>query len=100
MRSRTLPPLLALGFTLSACGDDFEPPRALNAQEQALVAASNAFGFDLFGEVLAQTPEENVFISPLSVSMALGMTYNGARGPTAEGMAMRQVTLDPPPDWP
>ncbi len=83
----TLSSALVLGAALAGCGDDFEPPRALTPQEQALVQASNAFGFDFFAEVLAQQPDENVFVSPLSVSMALGMTYNGARGTTAEGMA-------------
>jgi hypothetical protein len=41
----------------------------------------NQFGFSLFKEVLAESDGGNVFISPLSVSMALGMTYNALRAP-------------------
>ncbi|HEY7181390.1 MAG TPA: serpin family protein [Blastocatellia bacterium] len=52
-----------------------------------LAAASNAFGFDLFQQLLRQAANENVFFSPLSVTVALGMTYNGAAGETKTGMA-------------
>jgi serpin B len=79
---------LALPFGLAACqpdtGDD--GPRPLTAQEAEIVAASNDFGLSLFGEILGQSDGGNVFVSPLSVSMALGMTFNGAAGATAEGM--------------
>ena len=48
-----------------------------------LIEADTKFGLDLFKQVL-NMPEipENVMISPLSVAMALGMTYNGAAGET------------------
>ena len=48
-----------------------------------LIEADTKFGLDLFRQVLIM-PEvpENVMISPLSVAMALGMTYNGAAGET------------------
>lgn len=42
------------------------------------------FGFRLFRELAGEKPAENLFISPLSVTMALGMTYNGAAGGTKE----------------
>jgi serpin B len=74
-------------MALFGCGDGYQPPRALSAQEQALVTSSNTFGFDFFGQVVSEAPDDNVFVSPLSVSMALGMTYNGARNDTAAGMA-------------
>ncbi|MCP5061902.1 MAG: serpin family protein, partial [Ignavibacteriae bacterium] len=35
--------------------------------------------------------EKNIFISPLSISMALGMTLNGANGSTYDAM---QSTLE------
>lgn len=48
-----------------------------------LIQSGNTFGINLFKEVLASEEEEkNVFISPLSVSFALAMTYNGAAGDT------------------
>jgi serine protease inhibitor len=62
------------------------PPRDLTPVEKQLVASDNKFGLKLFREVVAQEGNKNVFISPLSVSMALGMTYNGANGSTQEAM--------------
>jgi len=60
--------------------------RGLTIGEQQLVESSNTFGFELFREVIDQDGDKNVFISPLSVSMALGMTLNGADGDTYEAM--------------
>ncbi len=65
------------------------PPRELSAVEKHVVESDNRFGLKLFKEVVQQDRDSNVFISPLSVSMALGMTYNGAEGTTEE--AMRNV---------
>ena len=61
-------------------------PRALTVAEQTVIRSSNGFGFDLFGRVLAAESGPNVFLSPLSASMALGMTMNGAAGETWEAM--------------
>jgi serpin B len=80
-----------------ACGDGLlapilELPRQLTVAEEQLVEADNRFAFKLFRQV--NTEEENganVFISPLSVGMALGMTYNGAAGTTRDAM---QETLE------
>ena len=60
--------------------------RGLTIGEQQLVESSNTFGFELFKEVVGQEGDKNVFILPLSVSMALGMTLNGADGDTYEAM--------------
>jgi serpin B len=63
-------------------------PRQLSVAEQELVQADNAFAFSLFREVNRQeAADQNVFVSPLSVAMALGMTYNGADGTTRTAMA-------------
>jgi serine protease inhibitor len=59
----------------------------LRSEDREMVKAINTFTFDLFKEIVANEGFENVFISPFSVSYALGMTYNGARGTTAEAMA-------------
>ncbi|MCX6133997.1 MAG: serpin family protein [Ignavibacteriales bacterium] len=61
--------------------------RPLTSLEQSLVASDNAFGFTLFAAVNRSEPAKNLFISPVSVSMALGMTMNGARGTTKDAMA-------------
>jgi len=67
-------------------------PRDLTAAEQELIQSDNTFGLKLFREIHAQEEAgKNLFISPLSVAMALGMTYNGAAGTTYEAM---QETLE------
>jgi serine protease inhibitor len=73
-------------FAVACGGGKTNDPviRDLTQTEQKLVESSNLFGFNLMKEVVAQSDGGNVFISPLSVSFALGMTYNGARG-TTEG---------------
>ena len=57
-----------------------ELPRALSAAEVEVIEASNRFAFGLLGQV--NQPGDNLFLSPLSASMALGMTMNGAAGET------------------
>jgi serpin B len=84
----------ALVLTSGSCGDGPTSPggkieglpRPLNVSEQAVVNANNRFGFDLLRELSAEDPDSNIFISPLSASMALGMTLNGAAGTTYEAM--------------
>jgi serpin B len=61
-------------------------PRTLSDGEQQAIAASNRFAFDLFRSVNQRFVDTNLFISPLSASVALGMTLNGAEGETFEGM--------------
>ncbi len=92
--------VLALAAALvelaAACGDGpTEPggkieglPRPLDVSEVAVVNANNRFGFDLLRELNAADPDSNIFISPLSASMALGMTLNGAAGSTYDAMRM------------
>ncbi len=65
---------------------DPRPVRELTAQEKRVSEASNAFGFNLFAEVCREEGVKNVFVSPFSVSMALGMTLNGAAGRTEADM--------------
>jgi serine protease inhibitor len=63
-----------------------ELPRALTVSERHVIQASNAFAFDILRETVLREDEANVFLSPLSASMALGMTMNGAVGETYDGM--------------
>jgi serine protease inhibitor len=90
--------LMVLALGSAACQDGAGPrgggapapiaalPRQLTAGEQALVAAGNVFGFALLRELTRATPGENIFLSPISASMALGMTMNGANGDTYDEM--------------
>lgn len=52
-----------------------------------VIDANNAFAFDLLGKTCAAGEGKNIFFSPLSVSIALAMTYNGAAGKTAGAMS-------------
>jgi serine protease inhibitor len=84
----------ATAMLMAACSSATDPasgsqsaplddlPRQLSAGEQAVVTAANDFSFALFHEVSAANTDSNVFASPLSASMALGMTMNGAAGQT------------------
>lgn len=54
--------------------------------EKGLIASDNEFGVNLFQEINVIQGDQNIFISPLSVSMALGMTLNGAKGETRSQM--------------
>ena len=49
--------------------------------------ANTGFSLDLFEALLNKEPNSNIFISPASISLALAMTYNGAKGETALAMA-------------
>lgn len=63
-------------------------PAQLTTTEKNLVEACNEFGFKLFREIVENThPDSNIFISPLSVSYALAMVYNGAAGETRQEIA-------------
>ena len=64
-------------------------PRPLTSSEQRIVDAGNDFSFALFRRLSEAQPGSGVFVSPLSASMALGMTMNGAAGATFD--AMRQT---------
>jgi serpin B len=91
--------ICALSGALLACGSgSVEPitalPRRLTVGEQKLIATGNRFAFDFFREIVRRgESDSNVFVSPLSADMALGMTYNGARGETQAAMA-RTLGLD------
>ncbi len=57
----------------------------INAQDFNQAEKNNRFTFELFSKI--NTTSENVFLSPFSVSTALAMTYEGARGKTRTEMS-------------
>ncbi len=71
--------------------DKGELPRELTKAEKKITHANQSFSIEIFKKVVASDSVENVFLSPLSVSMALGMTMNGAKGVTFDEM---RETLD------
>ncbi len=60
--------------------------RAQGTSLDDLVSGNTRFALDLYDN-LRQSAEGNLFISPLSISLALAMTYTGASGDTADQMA-------------
>ncbi|HER43026.1 MAG TPA: hypothetical protein ENO08_01030, partial [Candidatus Eisenbacteria bacterium] len=52
-----------------------------------LAEGYNRFGISLFAREAAAAGHKNVFVSPVSVALCLGMAYNGAGGSTAAEMA-------------
>jgi len=78
-------------FFAGACGRVMDPitrseKRQLNEQEVQLIASDNRFGIKIFKELALSAQDSNIFISPLSISLALGMTLNGAAGETRTAM--------------
>ena len=73
--------------------DDSGPGVYRNAKEgKKLAAGINQFAWDLYSQMSSAKPKENVFFSPTSVAIALGMTYLGARENTAtEMMKVRKL---------
>jgi len=76
----------------------------VNPSEQALLVEGNsAFAFELYQALKGE--EGNLFYSPYSISLALAMTYAGARGETAQQMAttlqflLEQERLHPAFNW-
>ncbi len=74
-------------------------PRALSGTEQLAATATTDFGLALFRSVNARSARnDNLALSPISASLALGMLLNGAEGETLDqvrrtlGFAARQVT--------
>jgi serpin B len=55
--------------------------------QKEVIDSANKFAFDLFAPILADAKgDENIMISPFSISSALSMTLNGAAGETLEAM--------------
>jgi serine protease inhibitor len=87
---------------LTACsntdgpGQQAPPNVTLSGTEQQIATSGNDFSFALFQQIAKSQPGVNVFVSPLSASMSLGMAMNGASGPTFDAMrsALRLSTGD------
>ena len=97
MRSVRLPAIALLLVVVACSKDPVSPkappritalPRALTAQEQQLIQADNRFAIKLLRETYSDFRDTlpNLFVSPLSVAMALGMTYIGAATTTEDAM--------------
>ncbi len=79
------------GFTLWRSDQPLDP--VFIAQGKSSAAAVNDMGIKMVVDLSAHKPQQNVFISPLSIFMALAMTESGAGGSTRD--AMRQALAVP-----
>ena len=88
---------VALTVVFLACGSDSpgevrseksrdESPDTTAEELAELVEGNSAFAFDLY-HAFRETSDGNLFYSPYSISVALAMTYAGARGETEHQMA-------------
>lgn len=75
---------IVVGFSAAT---EAERQAARENIETRLATANNKFGFELFRQLQAKDTKANLFFSPLSVALALAMTYNGAAGETQKTMA-------------
>jgi serpin B len=102
--------MMVLLLPLTACVEPIaewadEPISNLEAgsDEGLLIEGNSAFAFDLYQALKGQ--EGNLFFSPHSISLALAMTYAGARNETAQQMAdtlhflLEQEKLHPTFEW-
>jgi len=94
MKTKTILTLSILSLVyLWSCDDSTNPiddnwklKRDLTVAEVKITEVDNKFGLKLFREISKNQSDSNIFISPLSVTMALGMTFNGAAGETQTAM--------------
>lgn len=89
--------ILSLIIILSSCGDKknnqgpstnpgYEPIE-MPAGSEKVISSSNTFGIDIFKQIAASgSKDSNLFVSPVSISLALAMTRNGASGNTLDSM--------------
>jgi len=105
--TQTLKLIVAAAFTLWVWGCTSgingpetitgELPRELTAMEKKVISDGQSFNFEIFKNTVAADTVDNMFISPLSISIALGMTLNGADSVTFEQMrntlALQEMSL-------
>ena len=84
---------LILALLLGACQNDSVSPateepvlRELSVPESELVTSINTFAFDLIRDLAEHRPQDNVFLSPYSINLALSMTLNGAASTTLSSL--------------
>lgn len=77
--------MLALILFASGCSQDIVSPEFdYNLKSAKVIETNNEFGLELLKKVFESEEEANVMISPASVSIALGMAYNGAESTTRD----------------
>jgi serpin B len=80
-------PRRAPGEAVSSSKQRVTSPDVAALAVEDLVDGNSAFAFDLYHKIMEEEGDANVFYSPYSISLALAMTYAGARGETERQMA-------------
>ena len=75
------------GDSVASDLDRISAPDVSDADRQTLVAGNTDFALDLYRYLAEDEADKNLFYSPYSISLALAMTYAGARGETEDQMA-------------
>jgi serine protease inhibitor len=68
----------------SEADTETKPTINLTEAKKMVIKYNNEFGLKLFKTINTSCRDSNIFISPLSVSIALGMALNGANGTTRD----------------
>lgn len=63
-----------------------DSPSQIESIPKSITNSHNNFALELLKEINSEQPEGNIFISPISASLALTMTMNGADGETYHEM--------------
>ena len=74
-----------IGCSMLPTGDaahEYDPDKV----SEQFIEGNNRFAWDILRELNHEDEGENVFISPISISTALSMTYQGAQGNTKDEM--------------
>jgi serpin B len=93
----------AAGEVLKSDKERITSPDVSPSEQALLVEGNSAFAFELYQSLKGE--EGNLFYSPYSISLALAMTYAGARGETAQQMVdtlqflLEQDRLHPAFNW-
>ncbi|MBW2980644.1 serpin family protein [Candidatus Woesearchaeota archaeon] len=87
MNWKILTATIILSVLLVGCAADIEPiepaddSKATAEGAKTVIDANNQFALEFYSKI---NGDENIFFSPYSISAALAMTYEGARGKTAD----------------
>lgn len=83
--------VMAAGLFVAGCSGKLSPSQNNDFNKDKIsmevVTGNSQFAFDIFKQLNKEDGAQSIFISPLSISTALTMTYQGAGTTTKEAMA-------------
>lgn len=101
LKKSVLVPAVFVGMCLGCANEEVDLPNVVKPVEipENIAAGTNRFAFNFFQNLQQTQPaNENLFVSPLSLHMALGMLLNGSENETAseilKTLQMEGVSID------